>query len=144
MSFQMAGGPYLIAVTEAGLLIIHSSPITLSWAPRDVVNDVYNVGGTVTVGTFDSLDEAKQAARDQYPLTFEGWQANGNFTLRYECRNSNGDSHSSDRWSQGGASQGSLEIEGRRVHTRTKAADRVTRVPLKFQRPTPTAWSLFL
>ncbi len=73
MSFPTAR--YLIAATEAGLLIIHSTPITLSWVPRDVVNDLYNVGGTVTVGTFDSLDEARQAARDQYPLTAEDRQA---------------------------------------------------------------------
>jgi hypothetical protein len=66
---------YLTATTASGLLIIHSSPVTLSWVPRDVVNDVYNVGGTVTVGTFDSLDEAKQTAREQYSTRPEDWQS---------------------------------------------------------------------
>jgi hypothetical protein len=74
MSFQNDLGQYLTATTEAGLLIIHSSPTTLSWVPRDVVNDAYNLGGTITVGTFDSLDEAKLAAREQYSVPIEDWQ----------------------------------------------------------------------
>lgn len=65
---------YLTATAESGLLIIHSLPVTLSWVPRDVVNDAYNVGGTVTVGTFDSLDEAKQTAREQYSIRPEDWR----------------------------------------------------------------------
>ena len=56
------------------MLVIHSSPITLSWIPRDVVNGVYNVGGIVTVGTFDSLDQAQRAAHEQYSAPLENWQ----------------------------------------------------------------------
>jgi hypothetical protein len=74
MSFQTGGGQYLTAAAEAGLLIIHSTPTTLSWVPHDVVNHAYNVGGTVTVGTFDTLDEAKHAAREQYSVAAEDWQ----------------------------------------------------------------------
>lgn len=66
---------YLTAATEAGLLIIHGSPPTLSWVPRDVVNDAYNVGGIVTVGAFDSLEEAKRAAQEQHSVSIEDWQA---------------------------------------------------------------------
>jgi hypothetical protein len=73
MSFEAERGQYMIARTEAGLLIIHSWPITLSWVPRDVVNKEYNVGGTVTVGTFGSLDEAIHAAAEQYPVPAEEW-----------------------------------------------------------------------
>lgn len=62
--------------------MIHSLPITLSWVPRDVVNDAYNVGGIVTVGTFDSLEEAKVAAREQYSIVAEDWQASD--VLRFE------------------------------------------------------------
>jgi hypothetical protein len=40
-------GEYLIAVTADGMLIIHSSPPTLSWVPHDVVNNAYNFGGIV-------------------------------------------------------------------------------------------------
>ena len=71
----MSENQYLTAATDAGLLIIHSSPVTLSWVPRDVVNDAYNVGGSVAVGTFDSLDEAKRAAQEQYSGSIENWQA---------------------------------------------------------------------
>ena len=71
----MSGNQYLTAATEAGLLIIHSSPATLSWVPRDVVNDAYNVGGIVVVGAFESLDEAKRAAQEQYSVSIEDWQA---------------------------------------------------------------------
>ncbi len=66
---------FLVSSTEAGMLVIHSSPVTLSWIPRDIVNDVYNVGGTVTVGTFDSVNEAKRAASEQYSAAGEDWQA---------------------------------------------------------------------
>src|SRR5690348_14540161 len=66
--------PYLTANTEDGMLIIHGSPITLSWVPRDVVNDSLNVGGIVTVGTFDSLEEAKKAAKEQHSVAVEDWQ----------------------------------------------------------------------
>ncbi len=74
MTFQGNSGQYLTASTGEGMLIIHSSPITLSWVPRDVVNDAYNVGGTVMVGTFDSVDEAKNAAKEQHSVPFEDWQ----------------------------------------------------------------------
>jgi len=67
------GGRYLTAKAEAGLLIIHSTPATLSWVPYDVVNRVYNVGGTVTVGTFDTSDQAKQAAQEQYSVAADAW-----------------------------------------------------------------------
>jgi hypothetical protein len=74
MSLSTGGGQYLTATTDAGLLVIHSLPITLSLVPRDVVNNVYNVGGTITVGTFDSLEEARLAAREKYSAMAEDWQ----------------------------------------------------------------------
>jgi hypothetical protein len=74
MSSHLDGGRYLTATTEAGLLIIHSLPLTLSWVPRDVVNDAYNVGGTVAVGTFENVEEAKQVARERYSVSVEQWQ----------------------------------------------------------------------
>jgi hypothetical protein len=67
-------GESLTAVTADGLLIIHSSPLTLSWVPRDVVNDAYNFGGIVTVGTFSSIDEAKEAAEERYSVSFKEWR----------------------------------------------------------------------
>jgi len=73
MSSQ-TGGPYLTLLTEAGLLIIHSSPITLSWVPRDMVNHAFNVGGIVTVGTFETPDQARHAAKEQYSVADEDWQ----------------------------------------------------------------------
>jgi hypothetical protein len=76
MSSHGDGGQYLTAATEAGLLLIHSSPTILSWVPRDVVNDAYNVGGLVTVGTFNNLDEAKHAAKEKYSVPIENWQVN--------------------------------------------------------------------
>ena len=75
MTFEKKEKRYLTATTESGLLILHSLPVTLSWVPRDVVNDVYNVGGTVTVGTFASLEEAKQTVREQYSIRPEDWQS---------------------------------------------------------------------
>jgi hypothetical protein len=66
---------YLTASTTEGLLIIHSSPVTLSWVPRDSVNDAYNVGGTVTIGPFDSVDDAKRAAREQHAVPLQDWRA---------------------------------------------------------------------
>jgi hypothetical protein len=74
MSFAIVRDRYLIAMKEAGLVIIHSSPITLSWVPRDSVNDAYNLGGTVTVGTFDSLDNAKHAASQKYSVADDEWK----------------------------------------------------------------------
>lgn len=65
---------YLTAITAEGMLIIHSSPITLSWVPHDVVNDAYNFGGIITVGTFDSADDAKRAAGEQYAVAAEQWR----------------------------------------------------------------------
>jgi hypothetical protein len=64
----------LIAVTSDGVLIIHGAPITLSWIPRDVINGAYNFGGIVTVGTFDSIEDAKQAGRERYSVSLEKWQ----------------------------------------------------------------------
>lgn len=75
MSFNSDVGRYLIFANEAGLLVIHSSPITLSWVPRDLVNDAYNVGGIVTVSAFGSLDDAKLAAKEQYSAPIEDWRA---------------------------------------------------------------------
>jgi hypothetical protein len=37
------------------------------------VNDALNVGGIVTVGTIDSVEQAKNAARDQYSVPLEDW-----------------------------------------------------------------------
>ena len=56
-NIEKKGQRYLTTAIDSGLMIIHSSPVTLSWVPRDVVNHVYNVGGTLTVGTFGSLDK---------------------------------------------------------------------------------------
>jgi len=82
MSFQTDRGPYVTALAEAGLLIIHSTPTTLSWVPHDVVNHAYNVGGIITIGTFDTLDEAKHAAKEQYSVGVEDWQVSD--VLPYE------------------------------------------------------------
>src|SRR4051794_22486741 len=65
---------FLISATQAGMVVIHSSPVTLSWIPRDIVNDVYNAGGTVTVGTFETVDAAKRAANEQYSVAIDSWQ----------------------------------------------------------------------
>ncbi len=74
MTFDAERGQYLTATTETGLLIIHSLPITLSWVPRDILNQAYNVGGTVTIGSFDSVDEAKHTAWEQHSVGLEDWQ----------------------------------------------------------------------
>ena len=71
---QSNTGEYLTATTPDGMLVIHSLPITLSWVPRDVINDVYNFGGIVTVGTFDSTDDAKRVAKEQHSVPFEEWR----------------------------------------------------------------------
>ena len=65
---------YLTATTAEGILILHSSPITLSWLPHDVINNAYNIGGIVTVGTFDSIDDAKRAANEQYSVGPGEWR----------------------------------------------------------------------
>jgi hypothetical protein len=67
-------GECLTAVTADGILLIHSSPPTLSWIPHDVVNNAYNFGGIVTVGTFDSIEDAKHAAEERYPVSFDEWR----------------------------------------------------------------------
>lgn len=64
----------LTAVTSDGILIIHGSPVTLSWIPRDVIQDAYNFGGIVTVGTFDSIEAAKQAGKERNSVSFEEWR----------------------------------------------------------------------
>jgi hypothetical protein len=74
-------GPYLTASTEEGMLIIHGSPATLSWVPRDVVNESLNVGGIVAVGTFNSVEEAKKAAKEQHSVAFEDWQISDSLPL---------------------------------------------------------------
>jgi hypothetical protein len=66
----------LTAVTGDGMLMIHSSPITLSWVPRDVINNAYNYGGIVTVGTFDSIEDARHAAKERYSVSFQEWCGN--------------------------------------------------------------------
>ena len=63
------------AVTEDGMLIIHNSPATLSWIPRDVVTGAYNVGGIVTAGTYDSVDKAKLASQELYSVPLDAWQS---------------------------------------------------------------------
>jgi hypothetical protein len=75
MTSQNEKAGFLTAVTEDGMVILHGSPTILSWVPRDVVTDTYNVGGIVTAGTYDSVDKAKQAALDQYSAPLEAWQA---------------------------------------------------------------------
>lgn len=67
-------GEYLTAITAEGILVIHGSPFTLSWVPHDVINDAYNLGGIVTVGTFDSTDDAKRVAKEQYSAPLEEWR----------------------------------------------------------------------
>jgi hypothetical protein len=64
----------LTAITPDGILILSSSPIILNWIPRDIVNDAYNFGGIVTVGTFDSIEDAKQAGKQRYSVSFEEWR----------------------------------------------------------------------
>lgn len=86
--------PYLTANTEDGMLIIHGSPITLSWVPRDVVNDSLNVGGIVTVGTFDSIDAAKKAAKEQHSIAVEDWQVSD--SLPFDRRNAETEIHTPD------------------------------------------------
>jgi hypothetical protein len=68
MRDQSSTGEFLTATTPDGMLIIHNLPITLSWVPRDVINNVYNFGGIVTVGTFDSTDDAKRVAKEQHSV----------------------------------------------------------------------------
>jgi hypothetical protein len=68
-------GEYLIATTADGVAIIHGSPVTLSWVPRDIINNVYNFAGTVTVDSFDSTDDAKRVARERYSVPFEEWRS---------------------------------------------------------------------
>ena len=75
MTFRNNSGECVTAVTSDGMLIIHSSPTTLSWIPRDIVNDAYNFGGIVTVGTFDSIEAAKQAGKEQHSVSFDEWRA---------------------------------------------------------------------
>ena len=86
--------PYLTANTEEGMLIIHGSPITLSWVPRDVVNDSLNVGGIVTVGTFDSVEEAKKAAKEQHSIAVEDWQVSDR--LPFDNRDTETEIHTPD------------------------------------------------
>jgi hypothetical protein len=74
MSFQRNSDQYVTATTDEGLLIIHGSPATLTWVPRDALNGAYNVGGIVVVGTFNSVDEARRAAGELYSTPIEGWQ----------------------------------------------------------------------
>src|SRR5438270_4295473 len=74
MNPETSPGQYLTASTADGILIIHSSPPTLSWVPLDIVNHSYNVGGIVVVGTFENVDQAKAVARDQYSASPEAWQ----------------------------------------------------------------------
>lgn len=75
MTSQNGPVSYLTASTAEGILIIHSLPITLSWVPLDDVNDAYNVGATVTIGSFDSVDDAKHTAREQHSVPLEDWRA---------------------------------------------------------------------
>ncbi|MDQ1468961.1 MAG: hypothetical protein QOJ99_441 [Bryobacterales bacterium] len=74
MNPQTSPGKYLTASTPEGMLIIHGSPVTLGWVPRDVVNDAYNVGGIVIVGTFDSVDAARAIGAERYSASPEAWQ----------------------------------------------------------------------
>ena len=67
MTPESIPGRYLTATTEDGMLIIHGSPPTLSWVPRDVVNDALNVGGIVTVGAFDSVNRRKTPLETNIP-----------------------------------------------------------------------------
>ena len=74
MTFRNNTGECITAVTSDGMLIIDSSPMTVSWIPRDVLNDAYNFGGIVTVGTFDSIEDAKQAGKERHSVSFGEWR----------------------------------------------------------------------
>lgn len=95
MTPESIAGPYLTATTGEGMLIIHGSPLTLSWVPRDVVNHALNVGGIVTVGTFDSVEQAKKAAKDQHSVSLEDWLSSDSLSFgvggRTETENHNPD-----------------------------------------------------
>jgi hypothetical protein len=91
MTFHGNPGQYLTASTGDGMLIIHSLPVTLSWVPRDVVNDAYNVGGTVMIGTFDSVEEAKNAAQKEHSVPMEDWQVSD--ALPFDIRDTRTETH---------------------------------------------------
>ena len=55
------------------MLIIHSVPVTLTWIPRDVTNEAFNLGGMLSVGTFETVEGAKQLAAEQYSVPVDGW-----------------------------------------------------------------------
>ena len=84
----------LTAVTADGMLIIHSYPPTLSWIPHDVINDAYNFGGIVTVGTFDSFEDAKHAAKERYPVSFDEWRVSD--VLPFEMSRTRTEIHTPD------------------------------------------------
>ncbi len=54
-------------------LVIHLSSITASWVPLDVVNHLNNVAGTVLVGEFESVEQAKHAAEERYSISAADW-----------------------------------------------------------------------
>jgi hypothetical protein len=74
MTSEFKPDQFLTARTSEGMLIIHGSPVTLSWVPRDVVNGAYNVGGIVVVGTFETIEAAKAVAREQHSASSEDWR----------------------------------------------------------------------
>jgi hypothetical protein len=74
MTPQIDPKPYLIATAESGTLVIDSSLISVSWVPWDIVNKAYNIAGTVAVGTFETIDEAKRAAQERYTISPEDWK----------------------------------------------------------------------
>jgi hypothetical protein len=39
-----------------------------------VLNDAYNFGGIVTVGTFDSIENAQQAGKERHSVPIEEWR----------------------------------------------------------------------
>lgn len=74
---QIDRTPYLIATVESGTLVIRLSGISANWVPKDVVSRTYNVAGALSVGEFDTLEEARRVAEERYSIPPEAWKAVG-------------------------------------------------------------------
>jgi hypothetical protein len=73
MTPQVERKEWLVATTDSGMVVIRLSSSTVSWVPRDVVNHAYNVAGTVPVGTFDSVEQAKALVEERYSISPADW-----------------------------------------------------------------------
>ncbi len=70
---------YLLSRSANGLLTIYSpgppaASVVLSFIPRDS-NGALNVGGLVSIGSFDGVDAAKAAAGERYSVSADSWTA---------------------------------------------------------------------